>query len=121
METKKAIRIIAGAPPSDPAIEEEWHKWLDEEHILNMFKYPGIKRITNYELVDEAKSEYTTGFEYPRYISIFELESPEEWEKWIASPEHTVARDNGLEKWGPNVGYKKIWYALYKATKILER
>ena len=80
-----------------------------------------MKKITNFKLIDEADSEYTTSSEYPRYITIFELESQEDWEEWMNSPEHFAARDGGLEKWGPNIGYKKTWYALYQVVKTWER
>ena len=51
--TKKVIRVISGAPPSDPETKDQFYKWLDEEHVANLFKFKGMRRATNYRIIKE--------------------------------------------------------------------
>ena len=120
-KTKGILFIIAGVPPSDPEDAEKFYKWVDDVHIPQMLEYKGLRKATSYRRVTDIKPLHPTDTQYPDHITIFEFESKEATQEYPASPERATIREDGIEKWGENVGLPKIWSVLYEPIKILER
>ena len=51
----------------DPAHQAEYHRWYDEEHIPHLLSVPGFLSAGRYEALKGA----------PKYLALYELESPE--------------------------------------------
>ncbi|MBN1228033.1 MAG: hypothetical protein JXA79_13660 [Deltaproteobacteria bacterium] len=118
---KKIIRIIAGAPPNDKKTKEEFHNWLDEEHVRNLFKFKKMKRATNYRIINKGNPKFEPEFPGPEFITVMEFESEADYEEFEKSPEMATCIKNGLDKWGPDIGYKKLWWFMYESSLNLER
>src|SRR6266704_3063058 len=48
----------------DPGLEEEYHRWYDEEHIAHLLQVPGFLSAGRYVALKGA----------PKYLAIYELE-----------------------------------------------
>ena len=121
MEKKRVIQITAGTPPPDEKDVEKFYRWLDEIHVPNLFKFKGLKRATNYRLIDADHPYNTEGVEYPEYITIFEFDSKQDYDDMLASPEIEYAVGVGKDTWGETTGRKKVWLATYEESKRFER
>ena len=114
--TKKVIRVISGAPPSDPETKDQFYKWLDEEHVANLFKFKGMRRATNYRIIKEIDTKFTPEFPGPELFTVMEFDSQKDYEEFEKSPEMADCIQKALAKWGPDIGYKKIWWYMYEPS-----
>jgi hypothetical protein len=74
-----------------PALEAEFNRIYDEEHVPTILKVPGVKSCARYRL---ARS---TVRNMPRYLAIYEVDNP----SVIDSPAWTEASDTG--EWKPKI------------------
>ena len=58
--------LAVGLVP-DPAYDEEYNAWYDEEHIPYLIKVPGVLRARRFRAIEGE----------PGYLALYELESPE--------------------------------------------
>jgi hypothetical protein len=52
----------------DPKVEQEWNGWYDNKHLPEILGCPGFLNGTRYR---------STGDAAPRYLTVYELSSPE--------------------------------------------
>ena len=51
----------------DPAMEEEFHRWYEEEHIPERMAVPGFLTARRFRAIEGG----------PKYLAVYDLESPE--------------------------------------------
>ena len=110
METKPVIYLVATQCP--PEKEEKFNKWYNEVHIPLLLKFKGIKKVTRYKITGETE-------EYPKYLTIFDFESREAFEKYSTSPERAASREEASETWKDG-GYEIKWRVQYEVMKTWE-
>ncbi len=84
--------------------EQEFNKWYNEVHVPDVLKAPGVIGATRYEAIRAQEAQ-------PRYLAIYELESEEAIDSFLASPELKNARMDFAARWQPYVsGRSSLWY-----------
>jgi len=84
--------------------EQEFNKWYNEVHVPDVLKAPGVIGATRYEAIRAQEAQ-------PRYLAIYELESEEAIDTFLASPELAKARMDFAARWKPYVsGRSSFWY-----------
>jgi hypothetical protein len=51
----------------DPAMEEEFHRWYEDEHIPERMAVPGFLTARRFRAIEGG----------PKYLAVYDLESPE--------------------------------------------
>jgi hypothetical protein len=120
MENKPVVQITAGMPPSDSVDAEKFYRWLDNVHVPNLMKFPGLNKAANYKRI-EVEHPFKNEVEYPYYITIFEFKDLNAYNESLKSPEVKHAVDVGFQTWGPSTGRKKIWLATYEEVKSFKK
>jgi hypothetical protein len=114
---KRAIQIVAFAPPSDPVTAEKFYRWLDDVLVPRQFEFKGIIKATNYRRVEAELAYKPLVTDYPYFITIFEFNSRQDIENYMSSIEKGLPRPD----WGPDITYKYVWLVNYQITKFWER
>jgi hypothetical protein len=84
--------------------EQEFNKWYNELHVPDVLKAPGVIGATRYEAIRAQEAQ-------PRYLSVYELESEEAIDFFLASPELEKARMDFSARWRSHVsGRSSLWY-----------
>ncbi len=77
-ETKKVLVVVM--MDVDPAHDEEYNRWANEEHVAGFLKIPGVLSARRYKAVpdmDYGKFGFGNMGRTPGYLTIYEHESIE--------------------------------------------
>ena len=96
-----------------PELEKKFQKWYEEVHVPILFKFPGLKKITEYKIVSSDVS-------FPNFLAIYEFDNIETFEKYEKSEELAISRKQAKETWGEEE-QKIKWRVQYKTIKIWEK
>ena len=126
---KPIIHLTAASCPTE--YEEEFGKWHDEIHLPMQFKFKGVKRVTRYKLQNVASFPSSAPpkainiAEWPVFLSIYEFDSPEDYETYQNSPELADATAETRERLTKSgwlkAGVGKKWAAEYELIGTWER
>ena len=94
--TGKALLIVSADPP--PELEDELNRWYNEEHLADeLRRVPGVVSARRYIASPAIQHEIFSGRSlpghYPKYLTIFELET----EETLRSPEYQEFLTNPTE------------------------
>jgi quinol monooxygenase YgiN len=78
-----------------PDVEDRWNSWHSEQHVPELLAQPGFLGARKYRDPDEGKDGWA------RYIVLYELESPEALEAYLAGAEVGRLRQDYAERFGP--------------------
>lgn len=104
-------------PTVPPQVEDEFNHWYDEIHIPVLLRDPRLLGLTRYKIVTgiaHPDHPHSTGpgEAYPKYLTIYNFESPESFRAYDHSPEMNAENEEWekmRESWNPG------------ATKVLMR
>ena len=86
MEAKSVIHLVGTTCP--PEMEEKFDAWYSDRHVPDLLKFKGVKKVTRYKRLYPSE-------EHPKFLTIYEFESQQDFEAYFSSPERTAA----LEDW----------------------
>lgn len=108
------IFLVFADIPAD--MEDDFHKWYNEEHIPELLAIPGFLSAARYEAVQGG----------PRYLAAYELASPEvrdsaEYKEYASRPSEWTQRINLQQRATQFIvnNYRQIWPEA--AGKVVER
>jgi uncharacterized protein (TIGR02118 family) len=107
------MRILNIVGTECPRNEAKFNDWYNEVHIPLLFKYPGLKKITRYQLMGESQGQ-------AKYLAIYEYEDTQAMEAFPQSPEFKAAIDEMRETWKDEM-FDIKWAANYAPIKTWER
>src|ERR1051326_6127418 len=67
MDKTRGPRLWMVGSDIDPAYEEEYHRWYDEEHIAHLLAVPGFLSAGRYVALKDG----------PKYLALYELDHPD--------------------------------------------
>ncbi|HJX13488.1 MAG TPA: DUF4286 family protein [Dehalococcoidales bacterium] len=105
------LNIVATECP--PAIEAKFNKWYNGVHVPMLFKYPGLKRVTRYQLLGESPGQ-------AKYLACYEFKDAAALSNFQKSPEFAAAMDEMQGTWKGG-GFDIKWMAVYQPLKTWER
>src|ERR1700729_3654586 len=73
----------------DPAMEEEFHRWYEDEHIPERMAVPGFLTARRFRAIEGG----------PKYLALYDLESPEV----LASEPYLRLTGDNKSAWPPGV------------------
>jgi antibiotic biosynthesis monooxygenase (ABM) superfamily enzyme len=111
MEIGPAIMVVGTECP--PEVEEEWNRWYSAKHVPDILKFKGIRKATRYKIIDDKG-------EYPKYLAIYEFESPQAAEAWNTSPERDAVMRDFNDNWVTR-GAKIEWRVQYEPMKTWQK
>jgi hypothetical protein len=117
----RIIQIASGVPPADPETAQKFNKWLEDKHIFEIFKYPGISKAMHCKRIDLSIPFTPVVTDYPLYITLFEFANREMLDKSRENPDILRAAEDGIATWGIDVGIKKIWFTAYEVVRTWEK
>jgi uncharacterized protein (TIGR02118 family) len=89
MKAPRVTTIVAiDCGPED---EKKYNKWYEEVHIPMLMKFKGLLGVTRYRMLGEGTN--------PKYLTMLEFESKEDYEAYEKSPELAAARAESRETW----------------------
>jgi hypothetical protein len=91
----------------------KFNKWYNEIHIPMLMKNPNMKSVTRFKRIGDDP-------QYPRYLAVYEFDSPESFKEYNGSPEIAAAVEEIKESW-PNGGLDFIWRVQYEEIKTWKR
>lgn len=111
--TGRALLIVSADPP--PELEDELNRWYDEEHLADeLRRVPGVVSARRYVAASAIQEEIFAGRphpdHYPKYLTIFELET----EETLRSPEYQEFLTNPTEWTRRIVGNVPITALVYR-------
>jgi hypothetical protein len=108
------IFLVFADVPAD--MEDDFHKWYNEEHIPELLAIPGFLSAARYEAVQGG----------PRYLAAYELASPEvrdsvEYKEYASRPSEWTQRINLQQRATRFIvnNYRQIWPEA--SGKVVER
>ena len=108
------IFLVFADVPAD--MEDDFHKWYNEEHIPELLAIPGFLSAARYEAVQGG----------PRYLAAYELASPEvrdsvEYKEYASRPSEWTQRINLQQRATRFIvnNYRQIWPEV--SGKVVER
>ena len=127
--TKPIIHVTAASCP--PEYEEEFSKWHDEIHLPLQFEFKGVKKVARYKLTNVASFPSSAPpkainiDEWPVFLSVYEFDSPEDYEAYQKSQELATATAETKERLTKSgwlqAGVGKKWAAEYELMETWER
>jgi len=87
--------------------ESEYNEFYNKIHMPTALKAPGMLRGTRYERIGSQ-------FEYPRYLSIYEIESEAAIEQILKSEAAAEAAEQQFHGRGKELGMKLRWLVHYR-------
>jgi len=124
MEAKSILHVVG--VECSPEMDAEFNIWYDETHIPYLLKLKILTRVSRYKMVGaartgayEAGGVMDTGKEYPRYLTIYEFGSLEDFKRYDTSPELTAGREDVIREM-KEVDGKMVWRVQYELMKTWE-
>jgi uncharacterized protein (TIGR02118 family) len=106
-------RILNIVGTDCPKNEEQFNKWYNAVHIPLLFKYPGLKKVTRYQLMPGSQAQ-------AKYIAIYEYDDKATMDAFPKSPEFKAAIDEMNRTWKDNM-FEIKWAANYEPIKTWEK
>ena len=109
MATKPVIHVVGTECP--PEMEEKFDRWYSERHVPDLLKFKGLKKVTRYKILRPNE-------EYPKFLTVYEFESREQFEAYFVSPERSAAAEDwrniqqklkASQKWAVQFETIKTW------------
>src|SRR5205823_2394592 len=96
--------MVKATIPSDK--EAAFNRWYNEEHVPQVFQFPGLVSAHRYRLVD--------GDDKYRYIAIYELQDEATYRRFIASDHMKTLRADYDARFGAvsqraRFAYTQVW------------
>jgi uncharacterized protein (TIGR02118 family) len=106
MADKPVINIVG--TQCTPADEAKFNQWYNEVHIPMLLKYPGLKGVARYKVIDESSKQ-------PKYIAVYRYASRKDMEGMGSSPAFAAAIKEMQESWGQKIEItSRLQYELIK-------
>lgn len=111
MESKPVIMIVGTQCP--PEVEESFDTWYSEKHLPDVLRFKGIKRATRYKITGGDKG-------YPKFLAIYEFESPQALKEYETSPVRAAAGEDWL-RISKETGAEMMWRVQYEAIRTWQQ
>ncbi len=100
------IHLVGTTVP--PEVEDEFNHWYDEIHIPIVLPNPRLLGLTRYEIVAGIANPDHPFIKpeeerYPKYLTIYDFESPESFHTYDHSPEIQAANEEMKGSWKPGI------------------
>ena len=96
-----------------PEIEEKFNNWYDESHIPNILKFPKLKKVDRYQILNETE-------QYPTYLTVLEFENCQVYEEYEKS-ELLAAERKTIKEFWKDGGWEIEWRVRYELMRTWER
>lgn len=109
MAAKAVIHVVGTVCP--PEMEKKFDAWYSERHVPDLLKFKGLKKVTRYKILRPNE-------DYPKFLTIYEFESREQFEAYFTSPERAAAAKDwqkiqkelsASQKWAVQFEQIKTW------------
>jgi hypothetical protein len=118
------IHIVGAKCP--PEMEDEFNKWYSEKHVPDLLKFRNLKKVSRYEMIgasiglrENPVTPLGAKDAYPKFLTVYEFDDREAFERYENSPEAVVARIDGFPI-TERLGVQLIWRVQYESIKVWE-
>jgi len=96
-----------------PEIEEKFNNWYDKVHIPNILKFPRLKKVVRYKILNETE-------QYPTYLTILEFQNRQAYEEYEKS-DLLAAERKAIKEFWKDGGWEIEWRVRYELMRTWER
>ncbi len=109
---EKVISIVGNRCRPDQ--DEKLNRWYNERHIPDLLEFSGLQQATRYQILyPERIYPGYPQVRYPKYITVFEYNSKEDFDAYEISPAKIEAGKNVKETWEKDP-MERIWRVQFK-------
>ena len=113
MEKKRYFHLVGTGPK--PGKEEEYNAWYNE-HVTMLFEIEELRKVTRTRMY---KPFGQNGEESPRYVTIYEFEHEDDFDKFCSSSIMDAAKEH-YETQGDAVS-EIYWAGAYESVILLDK
>ncbi len=110
MRINKYMEVVGSGPK--PGKEKEYNEWY-HKHITDLFAFGGLKRVSRSKLYNPLEQPC------PKYLTIYEFDSPEDLVAFYAQPLMKDAEKHYKEE-APKC-LEMYWAGFYEPVETLEK
>ena len=96
--------------------EAKFNTWYDDVHVPMLLKGGCVKKVARFKLSDEIYHVGTTTQLCPNYLTIYEFETPTQFDAWMSGTARGEAGEDKVKTWSENP-YEVRWATRYDLIK----
>jgi hypothetical protein len=96
--------------------EAKFNTWYNDIHVPMLLKGNCVKKATRFKLSDVNYPVGATTQASPNYLTVYEFETPAQFDAWMAGAARNEAGDDKVKTWSENP-YEVRWASRYDLIK----